>query len=84
MSIPLRDRRSDMPTFTVLSRRDAFVDYVTDVEAGSAKEAVEIAYDGLPDAAWEERGVVEFDARHLVALDENGNEIESTATGDFT
>lgn len=70
-----------MPTFTVLSRVDAYVDYVAEVEADSAEEAVDLAYGGGPSIIWKELGVVEFDARHVVALDANGDEIEATARG---
>lgn len=70
-----------MPTFTVLSRVDAYVDYITDVEADTAEEAVDLAYDGGPDVVWEPYGVVEFDARRVVALDADGEEIESTVRG---
>jgi hypothetical protein len=70
-----------MPTFTVLSRVDAYVDYVAEVEADSAEEAADLAYDGDPSVKWQERGVVEFDARRVVALDEDGEEIEETARG---
>lgn len=70
-----------MPKFTVLSRVDAYVDYVAEVEAGSADEAAELAYDGDPSVMWEERGVVEFDARRVVVLDDDGDEIEETARG---
>jgi hypothetical protein len=37
-----------MPVFTVLSRVDAYVDYVAEVEANSAAEAVDLAYEGDP------------------------------------
>ncbi len=37
-----------MPVFTILSRVDAYVDYVAEIEADSAEEAVDIAYDGDP------------------------------------
>jgi hypothetical protein len=70
-----------MPVFTVLSRVDAYVDYIAEVEADSAEDAVDIAYDGDPSVKWEERGVVEFDARRVVALDDNGEEIDSSARG---
>ena len=72
-----------MPTFTVLSRKDAFVDYLAEVEAEDAQAASDIAYEGGPKVVWEERGVVEFDARRVVTLDDDGEEIESTAHGDF-
>jgi hypothetical protein len=70
-----------MPTFMVLSRVDAYVDYITEVEADSADEAAELAYEGDPSVIWREQGIVEFDARHVVALDADGSEIESTARG---
>ena len=72
-----------MPKFKVLSRKDAFVDYLAEVEAETEADAVELAYEGGAEIVWEEYGVVEFDARHVVALDENGKEIESTARGQF-
>ena len=71
-----------MPTFTVLSRRDAFVDYVTTVEAEDAQAAADLVHEGSG-FTWEERGVVEFDARRVVTLDAEGEEIESTARGDL-
>ena len=70
-----------MPIFTVLSRVDAYVDYITEVEADTAEEAVDLAYDGGPDVVWEPYGVMEFDARRVVALDDEGEEIDSTARG---
>lgn len=70
-----------MPKFTILSRVDAYVDYTTEVEADSIKEAVDLAYGGDPSIKWKEQGVVEFDARHVVALDANGDEIESYSRG---
>ena len=72
-----------MPKFKVLSRKDAFVDYIAEIEAGSAEEAVQLAHAGTPEVVWKEEGVVEFDAVHMVALDGDGLEIESTARGDF-
>ena len=73
-----------MPKFKVLSRVDAFVDYVAEIEAESPEKAVEIAYVGIPESAWKRDGVVEFDAVHMVALDDKGLEIEATARGDFS
>jgi muconolactone delta-isomerase len=70
-----------MPIFTVLSRVDAYVDYVAEVEADSAEEAADLAYEGDPSVIWQELGVVEFDARWVVALDDDGEEIEDTARG---
>ena len=72
-----------MPKFTVLSRKDAFVNYLAEVEAETPQAAVDLAYDGTLGINWEERGVVEFDAVHMVALDDEGQEIESTARGRF-
>lgn len=70
-----------MPKFEVLSRVDAFVDYLAEVEAETPEQAVELAYFGAPGIVWEHYGVVEFDARRVVALDEDGLAIESTARG---
>ena len=72
-----------MPTFTVLSRVDAFVDYLATVEAEDAQAAADLAYDGGPGVVWEERGVVAFDARRVVTLDADGEEIDATARGDL-
>jgi hypothetical protein len=46
-------------------------------------KAVDLAYEGTSGIVWKEDGIVQFDAVHMVALDENGLEIESTALGDF-
>ena len=70
-----------MPMFTVLSRVDAYVDYLAEVEADTAEDAADLAYDGDPSIKWVKEQVVEFDARHVVTLDDEGNEIESTARG---
>lgn len=72
-----------MPKFKVLSRADAFVDYIAEIEAETPKQAVELACRDARSIVWKEQGTVEFDARHIVALDEQGNEIEETACGDF-
>lgn len=70
-----------MPTFTILSRVDAYVDYIAEVEADSAGDAVDLAYESDPSVVWQEQGVVEFNARHVVALNDAGEEISSTARG---
>ena len=70
-----------MPVFKVLCRVDAFVDYVANVEADNAEDASLIAYENNQD--WKKRGIVEFDARMVIALDENGDEIVRTKRGDF-
>lgn len=70
-----------MPKFTVLSRVDAYVDYTCEVEADDLEAAIDLAYDGDPSIQWKEQGVVELDARHVVALDANGDEIEGYSRG---
>lgn len=70
-----------MPKFTVLSRVDAYVDYAAEIEAGSLEEAVDLAYDGDASIKWIEQGVVEFDARWVVALDLEGFEDGSYSRG---
>jgi hypothetical protein len=72
-----------MPTFTVLCRIDAYADYVAEVEAESAEEAALLAEQEHGDYKWEHHQTQEFDARFFVAVDEDGNEIEETRTGDF-
>ena len=72
-----------MPTFTALFRVDAFVDYLAEVEADDAQAAADLAYDGGSGVVWEERSIVEFDARRVVTLDADGEEIEPTARGDL-
>ena len=69
------------PSSPVLSRIDAYVDSTTVVEAEDAQEAA-LVHEGSG-FTWEERGVVEFDARRIVTLDAQGEEIESTARGDL-
>ena len=68
-----------MPKFTILSRVDAYVDYVAEVEADTPEEAVDRAYDS--DVDWQPRGVVEFDARKVVCLDDDGEEIDGYSRG---
>ena len=72
-----------MPTFTVLCRIDAYVDYVAEVEADTAEDAAELARDSHEDYKWEHHGTAEFDARLYVTLDADGDEIERTQVGDF-
>ena len=71
-----------MPTFKVLCRVDAFIDYVAEVEADDADEAAYLAKEG-PKLEWERDGEAEFDARLYVTLDEHGEPIDSTQCGDF-
>jgi len=70
-----------MPKYEVLCRRDAFVDYVAEIEADTPEEASKLANSPFSDLEWEERGIVEFDAALFVTLDADGNEIEGTETG---
>lgn len=70
-----------MPKFTILSRIDAYVDYTAEVEAADLEEAVDLAYHGDPTVKWKEQGVVEFDTRRVVALDADGEEIETYSRG---
>jgi len=68
--------------FEVLCRVDAYADYVAVVEAETAEEAAELAYDDHGTLKWEHGGTCEFDARLYVALDADGGEIEGTEVGD--
>lgn len=70
-----------MPKFTILCRVDAYVDYVAEVEAEFVEAAVDLAYDGDPSVTWDELGIVQFDARRVVALDNEGWEMEESARG---
>lgn len=70
-----------MPKFRVLSRVDAYVDYVAEVEADTPEEAADFAYYDGEGLVWELDGTVEFDARRIYALDANGEVIESTGVG---
>ncbi len=72
-----------MAKFQVLMRVDAFVDFVAEVEAGSADEASALAEANEGKIRWNSAGVSHFDARQFVALDAGGNEIEQTSRGDF-
>lgn len=72
-----------MPKFTVLSRVDAFVDYTAEVEAENAEAAAKFAYYDGTGLVWEPGGTVQFDARRVVTLNDDGEEIESTACGKF-
>ncbi|MDR3513845.1 MAG: hypothetical protein P4L73_19580 [Caulobacteraceae bacterium] len=72
-----------MPTFTVLCRVDAYVDYTAEVEADDAETAAELARENASTYKWEERGPVEFDTRGYVTLDAEGDEIDATRSGYF-
>ncbi|WP_417497286.1 hypothetical protein [Maricaulis sp.] len=65
----------------MIKRVDAYVIYCSEVEATDPEAATELAYmhgDGL---SWEREGTEEFDACRIVALDEFGQEVQSSATG---
>ena len=70
-----------MPTFTILSRVDAYVDYTCEVEADSAEEAVDLVYIGDVEVTWESHGVTEFDAVRMSAIDEEWNDIDDYTRG---
>ena len=72
-----------MPTFKVRRRVDAYVDYVTEVEADDPQEAAELAKDDESAFEWEEEGPCEFDARIFIALAADGSEIDGTECGDL-
>lgn len=72
-----------MPTFQVLRRVDAYVDYVAEIDATSADEAAAWAADDETVFEWKQVSVAQFDARLFVALDKNGDEIDATLRGDF-
>ena len=72
-----------MPTFTVLRRVDAFVDYTAIVEADDEEEAAVLARENEEDYDWEEDGTVTFDARGYVTLTKSGVELDWTRVGDF-
>ncbi len=72
-----------MPTFRVLCRVDAYIDYEAVVLAESAAEAARLAQDEPATYTWEDIGAVGFDARGYVTLDSEGEEIEATRVGYF-
>jgi len=70
-----------MPIFNVLCQIDAFANYVAEVEAQTADEAAELAYDNHSDYKWIHDCNQEFDNRIYFTLDTDGVEIESTRQG---
>jgi hypothetical protein len=72
-----------MPTYTILRRVDAFVNYEVVLEADSAEEASKLAQaqDGVLD--WVEVSTTTFDARGFVAFNAAGEEILGSEVGDF-
>lgn len=71
-----------MGRFVVLSRVDALVDYITEVDADDAQEAADIAYEGGDGIKWKPAGITETDVRRVVTLSVDGEEMESTARGE--
>jgi hypothetical protein len=57
------------------------VDYEAEIEADNAKSAADFAYDNSDQIEWTETGMQQFDAHHVVALDDDGDEIEATKWG---
>jgi hypothetical protein len=72
-----------MPVFIVRRRVDAFVDYVTNIEAATPDDAVWQARELESELSWKMEGPCEFDARQFLALDDDGTEIDGTQLGDF-
>lgn len=72
-----------MPTFKVLKRVEAYVDYHIDVEADDAKSAAEYATAEDEELDWQQSDTTEFEESRIVALDAEGKEIDDTAYGDF-
>jgi len=70
-----------MKTYTVRRRVDSYVDYLAEIEAGSPEEAARRAYEKEDELEWRRDGVVQFDARHVIALDADGFEIDGTQVG---
>ncbi len=72
-----------MPVFRVLCRKDAFIDYVAEIEAKDAEEASALANDSPSSYTWQSEGQQEFDAALYVTLNGDGDEIEGTECGDL-
>jgi hypothetical protein len=70
-----------MSKFIVIRRVDAYVVYSAVVKARNAQQAAWVAEMNEGDFEWTEEDVVQYDARHFVALDKDGEEIEGTKTG---
>ena len=67
-----------MPKFTVECRKDAFIDYVAEVQADSAAYAAELAAENPADFKRTPYGEQEFEATVYVTLDRDGHEIAET------
>jgi len=71
-----------MAKFTVRRYVDAYFISETEVEASTPEEAASLASKDEDKYKWSDGETVTFDARYYAALDENGNEIEESQTGD--
>jgi len=67
-----------MPLFIVRRRVDAYVCYVAEVRARTARKAAELASGDEGAYAWQEEATDEFDARLFITLDDEGSELEQT------
>jgi hypothetical protein len=72
-----------MPSFTILRRVDAFVNYEVVLEAGTAEKASKLAQVQDHALDWLEVSTTTFDARGFVALDAAGEQILGSEVGDF-
>jgi hypothetical protein len=77
----LESEDNEVPTFTILSRVDAYIDYTCEVEADSAEEAVDLVYNGDIEVSWKNQGVTEFDAIRMSAIDDEWNDIDGYTRG---
>lgn len=72
-----------MPIFKVRMQVDAWVNYVALIEADDPEDAANTAYDGLVEIEWKQIDVDEFDARTVVTLDQDDEEMDHTRRGRF-
>ncbi|OYX47639.1 MAG: hypothetical protein B7Y90_12605 [Alphaproteobacteria bacterium 32-64-14] len=70
-----------MPKFKVLRQQDAFVEYVSLVEADTVEEAIDRAYTEPGKFTWAHHNTSEYDACRVVALDDAGAEVETYSRG---
>lgn len=70
-----------MAKFTILRQQDAFVEYLSIVEADTLQEAIDRAYTDPGLFKWEHHSTNEYDACRVVALDATGQEVETYSRG---
>jgi len=70
-----------MPMFTVRKQVDAYVSYYVDIEASSAEEAVDLAYENRAVLNWEGGDVSKFDAVRVTAVDSESQEVAEYSRG---